>query len=120
MPDLAIATTAALIAGILFSVMSASFFFRTFLRVREKFPVVFKEGYVMSYLVDAYVWDPLVPSTVRREYFLYLSCAVVAGGSFASLFILDESPVPAVLFGAVSALGVIQTLIRWVKYRDRL
>jgi hypothetical protein len=119
MTDVEIATTVLLVAALLFLAMGISFFFRTFLRLRETFPVVFND-LTTTYLVDTYVWDPLVPSTVRREYFLHFGCGVIFGCAFTALFVLDERPVPAVLFGAISAFGVIATLIRWIKYRDRI
>jgi hypothetical protein len=120
MTGLEIATTVLLVGGILLLAVSVSFFFRTYLRVREMFPATFREGLAVTYLVDTYVWDPLVPSTVRRQYFLYLGCLAIASCLFTGLFILEQLSLPAVLFGAVSAVGVIATLIRWINYRDRL
>jgi hypothetical protein len=109
-----------LVGAIVFLAIGVSIFFRTFLVVRQKFPGAFKDGLAASHLMDTYVWDPLVPSTVRRQYFLYLACIIVVGCLFACLALLRGEAIFAIIAGCITILAFAHGILRWLKYRDRM
>jgi len=106
--------------GVLSLACAFAFFMRTYLCVREVFPVAFIAGYASSGLVDDYVWCDPVPRSARREYVVSHLFGLTAGGLFTAMFIDRGDAEPALAFGCLTGIGVTIVLFKCIKHRRRL
>jgi hypothetical protein len=112
---------ALLLLGAVFSIAcGGSFFVRTYLCVRDVFPVAFIAGYASSGLVDDYVWRDPVPRSARREYVVSHLFGLTAVGLFTAMFIDRGEAEPTLAFGCLTGIGVTIVLFKCIKHRRRL
>lgn len=113
----AVTLTAALIAGAL-SLISAIFcYFYALNNIRSRLPPNMRDPLAARFAIDIFVWDEVIPKTIRRRYFLFLvSCSVLAGCIAASLFLLGLLSISEV-FAVLFVLFSLHTVSRWFKYR---
>lgn len=87
---------------------------------RPRFPPTLREEEVARVAIDVLIWDPSLPTSTRRKFFLSMVFGSSAAGCAALFMWIQGPPLGALLVGAVFILVAGTTFMRWLKYRDRL
>jgi hypothetical protein len=109
-----------LIAAILLMGVSPHQFTSAQAELRPLLPPMLQEDIAVRFAMDKYVWDYSVPLIARRQYMRSLVFETFSIGLITIFVAIEGTALWSIAFASVFLIGVTHTLVRWIKYRERL
>jgi hypothetical protein len=91
---------------------------RAAMAIRDHMPLALRGYDTFAYGIHYYAFDRTVPRSVQRQYLIACILMPITTAGLAILFHLGGSNKGAMVFGAISGIGIGMSIVNWRRFRS--